>query len=149
MAAGSIVGHVTGLIQPGVGAAGASRSASTRPADGPGFGHELTSTFAIAAAPNGVSPASPSPPIVMLQRLAADDAIRRDRDSRRRAGDVLVLLTELQRCLLDDADQATDDALRRLAASLLELGSPADPALAIAVNNVELRARVELARRGY
>ncbi len=82
----------------------------------------------------------------MLALQEGDRAGVRDREARRRGQAALAALAALQRALL--GGQADPDALRTLLA--MAEGEPAeDPELARTLRAVGLRARIELARRGF
>jgi hypothetical protein len=82
--------------------------------------------------------------LLTLQQV--DEPTERDRAARRRGQALLGALGRLQLLLLVEGDPVPTLAQLR---SLAE-GAPAaaDPALAAAIDQVVLRARIELARRG-
>ncbi|TDH58525.1 hypothetical protein E2C06_32160, partial [Dankookia rubra] len=108
------------------------------PAPGPpGAEAAAESAAAGAAAPVGLG---------LLGLQDSGDRAARDQAARRRAESILQELQSLQRELLHDGPDM--NRLERLAA--LETGEDgADPSLRDAVQSVVLRARVELARRGW
>ena len=106
------------------------------------------------APPAGQAPEAPrasmaaAAPVALETLLAlqqVDDAPEQDRRARGHGQAMLVALGRLQRALLGGGDLAGSLAeLRGLAESVPQA---ADPALAAAVAQVVLRARIELARR--
>ena len=94
------------------------------------------------------SPATAAP--VALESLLAlqqvDGAPARDREAYRRGQALLAALGRLQRRLL--ADGGTQVALQDIQALADDVPAAADPVLAAAVDQVVLRARIELARAG-
>lgn len=78
--------------------------------------------------------------------VAADNPAVRDREARRHGRAILEALAELQKALLGGSDDS--EVLGRLGALLGSLPPAADAGLAVLLNSVSLRARIELARRG-
>jgi hypothetical protein len=68
-----------------------------------------------------------------------------DRQARRRGGDMLSVLAEVQRAMLGGADTA--ETMQRLADLAASVPRAADPHLAAMVSAIILRVKVELARR--
>jgi Class II flagellar assembly regulator len=100
---------------------------------------------AAAEAAAGAAAAGPVG-IGLLALQEGGDPVARDRAARQRAESILEELQALQRDLLRDGPDTT--RLERLA--VLEAGEDgADPILREAVRAIVLRARVELARRGW
>ena len=99
------------------------------------------------ASPQATEAASPAAvgSLLALQEQAGDE--RENRQSRRRAQELLQLLAALQRALLQGRDDA--DSLRNLAALVERLPTAPDPALQSIMQSIALRARVELARRRH
>ena len=101
------------------------------------------------AAPDAVRSAGAAPSPVALESLLAlqqvDAVPARDRSAHRRGQALLAALGRLQRVLLGDGD--TESALRDIRDLADDVPAAADPALAEAVDQVVLRARIELARR--
>lgn len=81
----------------------------------------------------------------MLVLQGLDEAPERNRRARKRGIAMLAALTDLQRSLLMEDDPAL--ALRSLSELAADGASAADPALGAILRAVELRARVEVARR--
>src|SRR4051794_4519 len=81
----------------------------------------------------------------MLALQAVDEAVERDRAARKRSSAMLFALTNLQRALLAEEDPA--QALRALNELTADGSLANDPGLAAIVREVELRSRVETARR--
>jgi len=116
----------------------------------------------IAGTPGGPgfpAPADPAPqaapaaaaltaPVALESLLAlqqVDSATEQDRAAHRRGQALLAALGRLQRLLLGDGDPAAVlDEIRALADNV---PAAADPALGAAIDQVVLRARIELARR--
>jgi hypothetical protein len=130
------------------------RVAETGPA-GTAKGARAASGGAAFDVPSSLSPSAPAPlaasaapsalsGLIALQEAESDRV--GDRAARRRGRDLLDELARLQRDLL--AGGATSARLKRLAALLEGLPTPADPGLGEALAAVALRARVELARYG-
>ena len=121
-----------------------SRPASTRPAGSEAFAQALQSHAATAGATTPLaSPAIVNP--LLLQDLAADDGLRRDRDARHRSRELLDALAALRRALLGSGDEKAE--LARLSALLSAIPQAHDPALAALVRAIAVRATVELCRR--
>jgi hypothetical protein len=81
----------------------------------------------------------------MLALQAVDDAAERDRVARKRGTAMLAALTGLQKATLaGDEPSLALNALNELTAGG---AAAADPGLAAVLREVELRARVEIARR--
>lgn len=96
------------------------------------------------------SPGVPASAPVALDSLLAlqqvDEPAEHDRAAHRRGQELLGALGRLQRVLLEGGDQtATLEQIRSLAGAI---PAAADPGLAVAVELIVLRARIELARRG-
>jgi len=82
--------------------------------------------------------------MLSLQELCGDAAA--DRDASRRGADMLSALAELQRALLGGVD--TVETMQRLAELAAAVPRAANPQLAALVSAINIRVRVELARRG-
>ena len=82
--------------------------------------------------------------MLSLQEFGGDAAT--DREASRRGEDMLSALAELQRALLDGVD--TVETMQRLAELAAAVPRAADPRLAALVSAINIRVRVELARRG-
>ncbi|MCW3475122.1 flagellar assembly protein FliX [Limobrevibacterium gyesilva] len=116
------------------GRAGAGRSGFSVP------GEARSSGTAGAAATSALSLAG-------LLALQADDTDTvQDREARRRGRDMLDELNALQRALLGDTVDFT--GLRRLATLAADVPAALDPRLRAIVNEITVRAKVELARYG-
>ena len=120
---------------PGPRAAGASRGAAfPAPADA---APQAAHTAAASAAPVALES------LLVLQQV--NPASERDRAAHRRGQALLAALGRLQRLLLGEGDPATVlDEIRTLTD---DVPAAADPALGAAIDQVVLRARIELARR--
>jgi hypothetical protein len=81
----------------------------------------------------------------MLALQAVDDASERDRLARKRGNAMLVALTGLQKAALTGDDPST--ALSALLELTENVAAAADPGLDAVLREVELRAKVEIARR--
>ena len=99
-----------------------------------------------AARPAGVGAAAPVSLDSLLALQQVDEPTERDRAARKHGQALLAALGRLQRLLLEDGDQA--DALAQIRGLAGVVPEAADPELAAAVDQVVLRARIELARRG-
>ena len=82
--------------------------------------------------------------MLSLQEFGGDAAA--DRDASRRGEDMLSALAELQRALLGGVD--TVETMQRLAELAVAVPRAANPQLAALVSAINIRVRVELARRG-
>jgi hypothetical protein len=82
--------------------------------------------------------------LLALQQV--DEPNERNRAARRHGQALLGALGRLQRLLLEDGDPA--GALEQLHTLADTISAAADPGLAAAVDQVVLRARIEMARRG-
>ncbi len=126
----------------GVRANGPKRSAGG--AKSAGFANHLdqssgTTPTEIATGPGGVA--------TLLAAQAAGDALEGRRRARERAENLLDRLDAVRVALLEG--RMDNDALTRLAAEMeRRLATVDDPALAEVIAQVELRAQVELAKRG-
>jgi Class II flagellar assembly regulator len=97
----------------------------------------------------GAAPATATADISLagLLALQADEAGEaRDRSARRRGRELLDALAALQRAML--TGEIGPDQLNELAALVADVPDAADPRLRAAMEDVVLRARVELARHG-
>ncbi len=82
--------------------------------------------------------------MLSLQEFGGDAAA--DREASRRGEDMLAALAELQRALLGGVD--TVETMQRLAELAAAVPRAANPQLAALVSAINIRVRVELARRG-
>jgi hypothetical protein len=99
-----------------------------------------------AARMAGVTASSPVALESLLALQQVDEPTERDRAARRHGQSLLGVLGRLQRLVLEDADPtATLEQIRTMAEAM---PAAADPGLADALDQVVLRARIELARRG-
>jgi hypothetical protein len=83
--------------------------------------------------------------LLALQEGEGDDVL--DRRAKRRGQDILDALAGLRRSLLDG--EADADRLRQIAALARDVPAAADARLREVVNDVVVRAHVELAKRGF
>ena len=96
------------------------------------------------------SPGAAAAPVALESLLAlqqVDGVPARDREAYRRGQALLTALGRLQRLLLADGD--TQGMLQEIRALVEGVPVAADPALAAAVDQVVLRARIEVARTGW
>ena len=101
------------------------------------------------SASGGATPATATTDVSLagLLALQADEAGEaRDRSARRRGRELLDALAALQRAML--AGEIGPDQLNELFALVVDVPDAADPRLRAAMEDVVLRARVELARHG-
>lgn len=113
-------------------------------ADGPRFADHLGGAAAAAATESASGGASVA---ALLAVQAAGDALEARKQAYDRAEGMLKKLDALHLALLEG--RLDDSALTRLAADMeRQAGSIADPELAEVVAEIELRAAVELAKRG-
>ena len=84
---------------------------------------------------------------LLLGQAGADDRRRRDRDVSDRSGRLLALLKRLQCCRLRNGVE-TEQVLAELSSVLEVMPEASDPELRRLAASIELRVRVELARRG-
>jgi hypothetical protein len=103
------------------------------------------------AADTGATPASlaAAAPMALESLLAlqqVDQANERDRTARRHAHALLAALGRVQRGLLTGDDPAA--ALAEMRTLVAATPAASDPALAAALDQVVLRTRIELIRRG-
>ena len=82
--------------------------------------------------------------MLSLQEFGGDAAA--DREASRRGDDMLSALAELQRALLGGVD--TVETMQRLTELAAAVPRAADPRLTALVSAINIRVRVELARRG-
>ena len=129
----------------GIGRATSTRSpARTRRAQTDGFAvpAESSATSHAEAATQTEEVALTS--MLSLQEFGGDAAA--DREASRRGDDMLSALAELQRALLGGVD--TVETMQRLTELAAAVPRAADPQLAALVSAINIRVRVELARRG-
>jgi hypothetical protein len=126
----------------GVGWPNAPRAAA-RVMARPGFSvpHEPAAAGQAAATAALEAPSLGS--MLTLQELGGESPA--DREARRHGQDMLAVLTELQRALLCDGDDAA--ATQRLRDLLAAVPLATDRRLAAMISAIVVRARVELARR--
>jgi len=122
---------------------GAPKRANGGPS-GAGFANHLDKSDAPAQAESAYGPSSVA---ALLAVQAAGDALEGRRQAVDKAERLLKQLDALRLALLDG--RVGDDALRRIAAEIeAQTLAVADPELAELVAEIELRAQVELAKRG-
>ncbi|MGF1631434.1 MAG: flagellar assembly protein FliX [Kiloniellaceae bacterium] len=125
-------------------AAAARRSGRSAPAGG-GFASALADGPSQAAAPSGASPVHTLNALLSLQEVG--DSTEGRRRARRRAEDLLGKLEELRLAIA--LGEVPLDRLEDLARLLAQRqGTVDDPELAQIINEIEIRAAVELAKRG-
>ncbi|GAB4371088.1 MAG: flagellar assembly regulator FliX [Kiloniellaceae bacterium] len=121
------------------------RSGSSAPASGGGFARALADGPAQPAAPAGASPVQSVHALLALQEVG--DATEGRRRARRRAADILDQLEDLRLAImLGEVPLAQLENLAGLLAQRQALND--DPKLAQIINEIEIRAAVELAKRG-
>jgi len=124
--------------------AGARRSGRGAPTGG-GFASALSDGPSQPAAPSGASPVQALHALLSLQEVG-DSTEGRSR-ARRRAEDLLDRLEELRLAIA--LGEVPLDRLEDLARLLAQRqGTADDPKLAQIINEIEIRAAVELAKRG-
>ena len=129
---------IEGVGPPGSVRAGVRRSAGASP--------RFTLPAETIASPHAVTEARPVAPMasmLALQEFGGETV--EDREARRHGQEVLSVLAELQRALLTGNDEAA--VLQRLAELTATLPRATDGRLAALVSAINLRVRVELARR--
>ncbi len=115
-------------------------------------GRTTAGTFSVqTSAPEAFGAAAAPAPLAAVDVLIAlqeqSDNLEERRQSLRRGRDMLDLLDEMRHGLL--AGAVADSVLTRLLGAVqVERGGIADRGLAGVLNEIELRARVELAKRG-
>lgn len=125
--------------------AGARRSERSAPSGGGGFARALAEGPAQAGGPSGASPVNAVSALLSIQEV--DDSTEGRRRARRRADDLLDRLEELRLALM--LGEVPLAQLENLAQRLAQRqGSVDDPQLAQIINEIEIRAAVELAKRG-
>ncbi len=122
------------------------RSGPALPTVGASFAAAMDASAAVSQIPQPSAPPVVAPAACLSPETIADRRDHRDRHARKRSTEILALLTRLQRSTLWDGDRG--DALDRLSEALVAMPVAADPALAALGREVEVRARVELARAG-
>lgn len=116
------------------------------PSGGAGFASELASEAAEPQSVSGAGGVASMDALLALQEVADEPLDRRQ--AKRRGEELLAQLDELRHAMLIGAMPLSQ--LERLAQSLnARRGEIADPRLAEVVQEVELRAAVELAKLGH
>lgn len=122
-----------------------SRSGRAAPTGGGGFARALADGPSQSAAPSGASPAQALNALLAVQEV--DDATEGRRRARRRAESLLDRLEDLRLAIM--LGEVPLDRLESLAGMLSERDAAVDdPQLAQIINEIEIRAAVELAKRG-
>ncbi len=122
-----------------------SRGGRAAPSGGGGFARALAEGPAQSTAPAGSSPVHALTALLAVQEV--DDATEGRRRARRRADSLLDKLEELRIALM--LGEVPLAHLENLAGVLKQSrGSVDDPKLAEIINEIEIRAAVELAKRG-
>jgi len=125
--------------------AASRRSGSSAPTGGGGFARALADGPPQTAAPAGASPVQSLNALLALQEV--DDATEGRKRARRRADDLLDQLEDLKlSIMLGEVPLAQLENLAGLLAQ--RQGATDDPKLAQIINEIEIRAAVELAKRG-
>jgi hypothetical protein len=126
-------------------AAASRRSGPAAAAGGGGFARALAGPPADSAAPAGVSQAQSLHALLSVQEVG--DATEGRGRARRRAESLLDKLEDLRLAII--LGEVPLDQLQNLAKNLAERqDSVDDPELAQIINEIEIRAAVELAKRG-
>ena len=113
-------------------------------AGGPGFASHLGASAETAQSDVASGPGSVA---ALLAVQASGDALEGRRQAYDRGEALLKRLESLRIALLDG--RVDDDALKKLAAEMQQASAPVnDPALTELMAEIELRAMVELAKRG-
>jgi hypothetical protein len=105
----------------------------------------LTDTGVDGARSAGVAASVPVALDSLLALQQVDEPTERDRAAHRRGQALLGALGRFQRLLLEDGDPTA--ALEQIRSLAEAMPAAADPGLAVAVDLIVLRARIELARR--
>jgi hypothetical protein len=121
-----------------------TRSATTRSGQGGGFFVDEGMTTARAAGTASVAPAASLDALLALQ--AIDDPLQARKKTIRRGRSLLDTLETLRADLL--VGRISEGNLNQLTALIGQAREKADPKLDALLNDIELRARVELAKRG-
>jgi hypothetical protein len=122
-----------------------SRGGRTAKSGGGGFARALAEEPAQSAAPAGSSPVQALNALLAVQEV--DDATQGRGRARRRAESLLDRLEELRVAIM--LGEVSLDQLERLAEVMAERREQVDdPKLAQIINEIEIRAAVELAKRG-
>ena len=125
--------------------AAASRRAGSSAAAGGGFARALAGGPSQAASPAGSSPVQTVNPLLALQEVG--DSTEGRKRARRRAEELLDKLEELRLAIA--LGEVPLSQMETLAHSLAQRqGATDDPKLAQIINEIEIRAAVELAKRG-
>ncbi|WP_340118620.1 flagellar assembly protein FliX [Pelagibius sp. 7325] len=126
-------------------ASASRRSGSSAPTGGGGFARALADGPSQTAAPSGASPVQGLNALLSLQEV--DDATDGRKRARRRADDLLDQLEDLKlSIMLGEVPLAQLENLAGLLAQ--RQAATDDPKLAQIINEIEIRAAVELAKRG-
>jgi hypothetical protein len=137
-------------VRQGASGTGRVRAAGTAAASG---AQGASGTFRVSAdsgagAADAASPLADASPVSLGMMMAAEALDRdaaRDRAARRHGMVVLAGLTSLQRALLEGVGDAAV-SLEQLAALIADMPPAVDPRLAVLLDTIVLRVRVELAR---
>jgi len=126
-------------------ASASRRSGSSAPTGGGGFARALADGPPQTAAPSGASPVHSLKALLALQEV--DDSTEGRKRARRRADDLLDQLEDLKlSIMLGEVPLAQLENLAGLLAQ--RQAATDDPKLAQIINEIEIRAAVELAKRG-
>ncbi len=122
-----------------------SRSGRAAPSGGGGFARALAEGPSQSAAPTGASPVSALTALLAVQEV--DDATEGRKRARRRAESLLDTLEELRLAIM--LGEVPLAHLENLAGVLKQRQNKIDdPKLVEIINQIEIRAAVELAKRG-
>jgi hypothetical protein len=133
--------RIDGNLRTGaVGTRGAQRSGGA----GPAFTLDEGAATARSAAPKAAAPAHALDALLALQTV--DDPLAKKRKSIRRGRSLLDTLDAMKADLL--AGAISEPRLRTLMMLLGEARDESEPGLDALLDDIELRARVELAKRG-
>ena len=125
--------------------ASARRSGRSAPSGGGGFARALAEGPAQTGAPAGTTPVHAVSALLSIQEV--DDSSEGRARARRRADDLLDQLEELRLAIM--LGEVPLAQLENLARQLAQRqGQVDDPKLAQIINEIEIRAAVELAKRG-
>ncbi|MGF1591683.1 MAG: flagellar assembly protein FliX [Kiloniellaceae bacterium] len=126
-------------------AAATRRSGRSAPAGGGGFARALAEGPAQAGTPAGAAPVHSLSALLAVQEV--DDSVEGRARARRRGADLLDQLEELRLAIaLGEVPLAQLENLAKLLAQ--RQAAADDPKLAQIINEIEIRAAVELAKRG-
>jgi hypothetical protein len=124
---------------------GAARGADRNTGSGPAFNVDEGGATSRAAAPANAAPATGIAGLLALQ--SADDPLLKRKKQVRRGIALLDTLEEIKADLL--VGQVGEGRLNQLMALITQARERGEPGLDALLDDIELRARVELAKRGH